>query len=162
MNRIAVALFKTREQAEPIQRRLAQAGFPAKIHEEMWLQKLWYVSKQAAGVWLEVPADQFERVENLLLAWDAAEGALRDAIHCPECKSLLVDFPQFARNSVLTNMAVGLLAEVGLVEKNYYCEHCHYTWPKPRSAPVQNRSHMAPYYFIEDIQAAAPPQSRSK
>ena len=151
MNRIPVALFQNREQAEPIQRRLAEAGFAAEIHEELWLQKLWYVSKRAAGARLEVAAEQFERAEQALLSWDAADGALRDAVHCPECKSLLVDYPQFARNSVLTNMALGLLAEVGLVEKDYYCEHCHYTWPRPRTAPPRPRQHMAPYYFIEGV-----------
>jgi hypothetical protein len=149
MNKIPIALFGSREAAEPIQRRLSQAGFEASIHEEQWFQRLWYVPKAGAGATLEVAADQFERAEAVLLGWDAAEGALREAIHCPECKSLLVDYPQFARNSVMTNMALGLLAEVGLVEKDYYCEHCHFTWPKQRTKPARARTHMAPYYFIE-------------
>jgi hypothetical protein len=152
MNRIAVALFSNRSQAEPVQRCLAQAGIAAEIHEELWLQKLWFVSRQAAGVRLEVAADQFERTEKLLLSWDTPEGVLRQAIRCPECKSLLVDYPQFARHSVVTNVAAGLLAEVGLVEKDYYCEQCHYTWPKEQTSPERKRAHMAPYYFIEGVQ----------
>lgn len=155
MNRIPVALFSDRAEAELIRQRLVQAGVTAEIQEELWLQKLWYVSKRAAGVTLAVAADQFDKAEKLLLAWELAEGALLPAIHCPQCQSMLVDYPQFARNSVLTNVAVGLLAEVGLVEKDYYCEHCHYTWPKERTSPAGNRRHMAPYYFIEGLEEAA-------
>ncbi len=75
-------------------------------------------SREAAGVRVEVSAGQFERAEELLRAWDTPPGTLADAVRCPECKSMLVGYPQFARNSVMTNMAAGLLAEVGLVEKD--------------------------------------------
>jgi hypothetical protein len=151
MNMIPLVLFDTQAQAELLQQRLAKAGITAQIHGELWLQKLWYVSKRAAGVHLEVAADQFDRAEQLLLAWDKGEGLLRGAIRCPECHSFHVDYPQFARNSLLTNLAVGLLAETGLVEKDYYCEHCHYTWPKKGARSSRHRRHLAPYYFIEDV-----------
>ena len=42
-----------------------------------------------------------------------------------------VDFPQFTEKSFITNLAIGLVAGLGLVEKDYYCEHCHCMWPKP-------------------------------
>lgn len=151
MNKIPIALFVNRSEAEPIQRRLAWAGVNAEIQDELLIQKLWFVSKKAAGARLEVAAEHFERAEKLLLTWDVAEGALKDAIRCPECKSFRVDYPQFARNSVMTNMAAGVAAELGLVEKDYYCETCHYTWPKEPNVRARKRPHMAPYYFIEDI-----------
>jgi hypothetical protein len=152
MNTIPVALFKNRSEAEPIKRRLAKVGIPSKIHEELWLQRLWFVSKAAAGVRLEVAVEHFERTEQLLAEWDRQpEQALQQAVHCPACKSLQVDYPQFARNSVTTNVAAGLLAEVGLLERHYYCEHCHYTWPK-ESPPSRPRPHLAPFYFIEGMQ----------
>jgi len=155
MNRIPVALFSSHEQAQPIQQRLVQAGVAAEIHEELGPQRLWFVSKRAAGARLEVAANQFEQAERLLGAWDAANGALVNAIHCPECKSLRVDYPQFARNSLLTNMAAGIVAELGLLEKDYYCEQCHHTWPKESSTIRRNRSHMAPFYFIEHVEPVA-------
>ena len=152
MNTIPVALFRNRLQAEPVQRRLAQAGVQSRIHEELWLQKLWFISKAAAGVRLEVPVEHFERAEELLALWDnQPEAGLQQAVHCPACKSLLVDYPQFARHSVIPNLAAGLLAEVGLLERDYYCEHCHYTWPK-ESAPGKPRQHLAPFYFIEGME----------
>src|SRR5436189_2592098 len=162
MNRIPISLFCDSAGAEPIQRRLAQAGIAAEIHDELRLEKLWFVSKPDCGTRLEVPADQFERAEQMLVAWDAAEDALHDAIHCPECKSLRVDYPQFTRKSLLTNVAMGVAANVGLVEKEYYCEDCHFTWPKEGSKPRRDRPHMAPYYFIDGVEQSGVQHEKSK
>ncbi len=157
-----LALFSSRAKAEPIQQRLAAAGIPGEIHEELRLEKLWFVSRKSAGARIEVPADQFERAENLLLNWDAAEGALRDAIRCPECKSLRVEYPQAAHHSLLTNLGPGLLAQLGLVQRDYYCEDCHYTWPKEGTRARRQRPHEAPYYFIEGVvQPGPPPEQRN-
>jgi transposase-like protein len=105
---------------------------------------------------LEVPSSQFEQAEQLLLDWDSTEGAMREAIRCPECKSLRVDYPQFTRKSLLTNLAVGLAAEVGVVEKQYYCQDCHFTWPREGTKPRRDRQHLAPYYFIEGVEQTEP------
>src|SRR5262249_35547193 len=144
MTRIPIATFASSASAEPLRQRLAEAGVQAEIHDELRLGKLWVVSKPTAGVRIEVPATQIEQTEKLLHDWDAAAGGLRDAIHCPECKSLRVDYPQFTRKSLLTNVAMGLVAELGLIEKEYYCQDCHFTWPKEGSRPRRNRPHMAP------------------
>jgi hypothetical protein len=156
MIRIPVALFSDRTRAESIQKRLCGAGIRAEIHDELRLEKLWFVSKKKeGGLRIEVPADQFEQAEGLLLNWDITEGVMREAIRCPECKSLRVDYPQFTRKSLLTNLAVGLAAEVGVVEKQYYCQDCHFTWPREGTKPRPDRPHLAPYYFIEGVEQTA-------
>ena len=154
MNRITVATFNDRTKAEPLQRRLADNGIKAEIHDELRLEKLWFVSKPTTGARIEVPCDDFEKSEKLLAEWDAKEDALHDAIRCPECKSFRVQYPQFAHKSVIPNVVMGFLASVGRVEKEYYCEDCHFTWPKEGSKPSKLRPHMAPYYFIEGIEQA--------
>lgn len=152
MNIMEIALFPNRSKAEPIQQRLCQAGFDSEVHDDLSLERLWFVLQPEAGARIEVPADQFERAEQFLLDWDAAEGALREAIRCPECGSLRVDYPQFARNSLMTTLAMGVAARFGLVEKDYYCEDCHFTWPKAGTRPRRDRPHMSPYYFIEGVE----------
>jgi len=157
-----IALFNHRAKAEPIQSRLVEAGINAEIHDELRLEKLWLACKDDCGVRLEVPANQFERAEDLLVEWDTKEGALRDAIHCPECGSLRVEYPQYTRKSLLTNLAMGVAANVGLVEKDYYCEECHFTWPKEGTKPRRNRPNMAPYYFIEGVDQSGLQHERSE
>jgi hypothetical protein len=130
MNRVRVALFSNRSGAEPVWELLLHAGIPAEIHNESWLTRLWFVSTARAGVCVDVPVRFAETAEEILLVRNTPEGALRGAIRCPECGSLRVDYPQMAQKSILANIFVGLLAGVGLVEKDYYCEHCHCMWPK--------------------------------
>ncbi|HEV2207938.1 MAG TPA: hypothetical protein VG167_04140 [Verrucomicrobiae bacterium] len=150
MTRMSLALFQERTKAEPICDRLTREGFNPELHDYAPQGALWFTSPRKAGVRLQVPAEQFERAEQFLLDWDAAEGALRDAIRCPQCRSLRVEYPQYAHNSLLTNLAMGASAEVGIIEKDYYCEDCHYTWPKP--GPVRPaQAHSAPDYFLEGV-----------
>jgi hypothetical protein len=151
MNRIRVALFRERGTAEALRQELLQADIPAEVHHEPQVARLWFVSKSAAGVRLEIPAAYWERCTQLFKEWQTVPGILGEAIRCPECRSLRVDFPQFTQKSFLTNVAMGLMAEVGLVEKQYYCEECHYTWSKPPTHPPRPRRHGAPNYFVEDI-----------
>ena len=142
---------------------LVQAGFKARIAEESWFQRLWFVRKAEAGVRVEVPADQRERAEKVLLDADAAEGILREAIRCPECKSLRLQYPQFARHSSLTNVMLGLASALGIVEKEYYCENCHFTWPKEGTRSRRDQPELAPYYFIKGVeQATLPPRPKAE
>ena len=155
MNRIRLALFRDRGAAEPARNGLAQAGIPAEIHDGLQLERLWFVSKSAAGARLEVPAKQLERAMRVLLEQDATQGLLGQAIRCPDCRSLRIDFPQFTRKSFLTNLAIGLMAELRLVEREYYCEDCHCMW-SPQGRRRRERHHLAPNYFVEDIKALTP------
>jgi hypothetical protein len=149
---MSVAIFPKRHLAEPARERLCKANIKAEIHDELRLEKLWNVSKAEAGARLEVACDEFERAYNILQHWDPNEGGLRDAIHCPECKSVRVDYPQFTRKSFLPNLALGTLASLGILEKEYYCQDCHYTWPKEGTKKSLVRPHAAPYYFIEGVE----------
>ena len=150
MTRIRVALFINRAKAEPIRQRLASEGVSAIIHEEPPVGRLWFVSKSAGGVSIEAKVKEFDRAYRLLQEWGAA-GDIEGAIRCPDCQSFRVDYPQFTRKSMLTNVAMGLTAQLGLVPKEYYCEDCHFTWPKEGKKHSAGRPHMAPYYFIEGV-----------
>jgi hypothetical protein len=155
MKTIPVATFNGRHQAEPLQKRLTASGIAAEVHGAPHA-RLWFVSRPRTGVRLEVPASRLERAHQLLLDWHTAEGALREAIRCPECGSLRVDYPQYTEKSLLTNLAMGLAAELRLIAKEYYCQDCHYTWPKEGSKASRLRPHMAPYYFIEGTEQGSP------
>jgi len=161
MERISVAVFPDRAKAEPICRRLAEAGVKPEIHKnELLLEKFWFVPK-THPVRIEVPAGQFESAKKLLLDWEV-QGVMSEAIHCPECKSLRVQYPQFAHKSVIPNVIVGLMATFGQ-EKEFYCEDCHYTWPKEGTKIPKARPHSAPYYFIDGVpQEHAPTDSPRK
>ncbi len=151
MKRIRLAFFENCTVAEPTRQRLVQAGIRAEVHAESRFAQLWFVSRWRAGVRMEVPADQADRATRLLNHWDGCAPWLDYAIRCPECKSFRVHFPQFTEESILTNVTMGLIAQLGFIERQYYCEDCHYMWTRPGSKVTRIRPHLAPDYFLEDL-----------
>ena len=147
-----MVLYRDRAKAQVLQRRLVEAGFDATLNDKPQLRAFWFVSRQNDDVRVEVPCEQFARAENRLVDWSAAEGPLDGAIRCPECGSLRVQYPQYAQNSLLTNLAMGLLAELRALEKQYYCEDCHFSWPRDGYRARRDRPHSAPFYFIEGVE----------
>jgi hypothetical protein len=150
MNWVRVALFLEAPAAELVRDQMLQEGLRARIHREPAVAWLWFVSHRQTGLRLEVPVHDQDSTRLLFRQWDAPEGPLRLAVRCPECHSFRVDFPQFTNKSLLTNLAVGVTCGLGLLE-NFYCEECHCMWRKPSVKTPRTRGHMAPNYFLRDV-----------
>ena len=148
MNMVTVATFNEPAKAEPLKERFAKAGIHAEIQDESKYEWTWFVSKPAAAFRLKVHKRDFEIALRLLSEWDAADGALRDAIRCPQCLHSRIEYPQFTRKFLLPNL-VSLASVVGIIDREFYCQECGYTWPKDIKHPPP-RKHSAPVYFIEE------------
>ncbi len=150
MSWVRIALFMEVRAAEFARRRLVEAGIPAELHHEPAVARLWFVSNRDSGIRLEVRHADSEKAIRLLQ--DSATGPdfLQNAVRCPECGSLRVDYPQFTEKSLLTNVVMGLATEVRLIERDFYCEDCHCLWSKPTLTVRRSRRHLAPNYFLED------------
>jgi len=159
MTKMRVAVFENQAQAETTRECLVRAGIHAELHSGSALAKLWFVPKEQSGFRIEVPAKDAQRARHFLTQWEAEHGSLKGAIHCPDCKSLRIEFPQFTEESLLTNVAMGLMAECRLVEREFYCEDCHCMWAKPQPKPQRARAHTAPNYFLEIAVQASPKAS---
>jgi predicted Zn-ribbon and HTH transcriptional regulator len=158
---VIVATYNEKEKAEPLKNRLVQAGIRAEVHVEAFMERLWYVGKPIAAVHLRVHRPDYEKACVLLDEWDKADGALRDAIRCPECHSSRVEYPQLTRRSVMPNLFGGLAAALHIIPREYYCRTCHFTWPREGQKRSPTRPHMAPYYFIEGIPQTQPQETKA-
>jgi hypothetical protein len=128
MEMVSMLTFDKPEEAEPLKTRLEEAGIKAEIHDERKVQRYWFISKPLAGIGVRVDIHEYERAWKLIREWDAADGALRNAIRCPECGSSRVEYPQFTRKFVSPTI-YALLSVAGLFAKKFYCQECHCTWP---------------------------------
>ena len=155
MKMITLATFDTPAQAEPLKRRLEEAHISPSIHEGGILKHLWFVHRPRAEVRLDVEAKDLRRSRQLLRASETKQGAARKVVHCPECHSSRVEYPQFTRKFFLPNL-IGLLSGLGLVKKKYYCEDCHYTWLPKGQESHDHRTHLAPNYFLEGVSETEP------
>ena len=150
MNMVTVATFNEPARAEPLQQRFEKSGIHAAIHDESKYGWSWFVAKPMAAFRLKVHRKDFETALRLMNEWDAADGAMRDAVRCPQCSHSRIEYPQFTRKFFLPNL-VGLASMLGIFEKEFYCQECGCMWPKEvKTHPP--RKHSAPHYFIEGVQ----------
>jgi hypothetical protein len=134
MEWVNLATFNEVQPAEPLVSRLKDTGIPARIHDEQKLQK-WFLTEPLANIRVQVERHRHEEARRCLDEWHLAEGALREAVHCPECGSADVAYPQFTRKFILPSIGV-FLSTLGFMEKQFYCENCHFTWPVKQKVPA--------------------------
>jgi hypothetical protein len=130
-----IASFNESAPAEEIASRLRDAGYQAEVRDESNEQK-WklYNLHPKAQIRVIVPESQIREAEAKLREWDNADGALSAAVRCPECGSARIEYPQFSRRTIMGAFPAALAA-AGVIERDFYCEACHYTWPAETPVP---------------------------
>jgi hypothetical protein len=131
---ITVATFNDRDTAEAIASRLREAGFSADVYDESNEQK-WKLFNLKPRAHMRVRVHTSEEADALekLKSWDG-DDTLSRAVHCPACGSSRIEFPQFSRRTIMGALPAALAA-TGLIEQEFYCESCHFTWPAEEPKP---------------------------
>src|SRR5687768_11682441 len=121
--------------AEALAARLRAANFHAEVRDDSGEQK-WKLFNlhPRAHMQVVVPEEQHERASAQIQEWDRTDAALAQAVICPECRSTRIEFPQFSRRTVLGALPA-VAAAAGIIEQNFYCEACHFTWPADPPKP---------------------------
>jgi hypothetical protein len=128
MDAITVLTYNEPQDAEEIIQRMGEAGIPATPHDERNLQKFWFISQPLAGIKVRVHKADYQKAKDFLEKLAAEKDLLGNAIHCPECGSSEVDYPQFTRKFILPTF-YAVLCKLGMTRTEFYCSHCHFTWP---------------------------------
>jgi ribosomal protein S27AE len=131
---ITVATFNTRPPADAIATRLREAGFAAEVLDESTEQK-WQLFnlKPRAHLRIRVPLSEEARALEKFREWDG-DAMLAQAVHCPECGSSRIEFPQFSRKTIMGALPAALAA-TGVIDQQFYCGSCHFTWPAEPPKP---------------------------
>jgi hypothetical protein len=134
MNMVTVMTFNDPADAEVLRKRLEDAGIPTHILDERRQQRYRFMAEEIAGIHVQVDRGFFELARPLTEQWEIGAAAAKKAVHCPQCGSSRIEFPQVTRKFLMP-WAYALLCAVGVCEKKFYCEDCHYTWPlHPKTA----------------------------
>jgi predicted RNA-binding Zn-ribbon protein involved in translation (DUF1610 family) len=131
---ITVATFNEKEPADQLAARLGTAGFSAEVQDESNEQK-WKLFNLTprAHLRVRVHSSEEDRALAQIDAWKD-DLVLAAAVHCPECGSSRVEFPQFSRKTLVGALPAALAA-AGVIEQNYYCDSCAFTWPGKTPEP---------------------------
>lgn len=131
-----VASFNTKAPADKLAARLREAGFKADVFDESGEQKWLLLNLEPkAHMRVRVPKEEADRALHTLKEWDAADGAMGEAVRCPQCGSSRIEYPQFSRRTLMSALPAAAAA-AGIIERQYYCEACGNTWDaEPKQAP---------------------------
>jgi uncharacterized protein with PIN domain len=135
---ITVATFHLAGPAERLASRLRSAGFSSSVYDESNEQK-WklFNLKPRAHLRVRVRASEEDAALAQLAEWKN-DSILEDSARCPECGSSRIEFPQFSRRTIMGALPAALAA-TGIIEQEFYCESCHFTWPAEAAAPEEER-----------------------
>lgn len=133
---ITVATFNDQAPAEALKDRFLDAGLHSDLLDESGTQALWGLTTEPkAHMRVRVRKEEYEQAKKLAAEWNEKDGALRDAVKCPQCGSSRIEYPQFSRQAGYS-IAVSALAAAKVVPREYYCEDCQFTWPDKPEAEV--------------------------
>jgi len=132
---MTVATFSEAAPADTLRQRLEAARIPAQLFDEGMTQRIWWlVPRPKAHMRVRVEKERFEEAEALVRRWNEEDGALKDAVVCPECGASRVEYPQYSRRTLMT-FFFGIANLFGYLPRLYFCPVCQYTWspepPKP-------------------------------
>lgn len=114
------------------------------MHDESKIERFLFMSEPLAAIHVEVQPQDYVTARHLVEEWDRTEDSRTQAVHCPQCGSTRVEFPQMTRKFVTTALWM-VLAVVRLVPREYYCQDCHYTWPKTEPREPERDALEFPY-----------------
>ena len=136
---VTIATFNEPAKAKHLKDRLQQQGVKADVHNEGHLQSVAFMSKPQASAKVMVDEKDFVAAHNLMVDWEASDPDLgASAIRCPQCQSPRIEYPQLTRKFLTPGLA-GIMFALGIFQKEFYCQDCHFTWgkdgePLPRPA----------------------------
>jgi hypothetical protein len=131
MSTLTVASFERAAPAERLRERLNAAGLHADVHDESRLQRFWFLARPHAAIRLRVPSTEADAAGRLFEEWQDHDDALQEALRCPQCRSLRIDYPQMTRKFVLPTLVAHVLSLFGVLHHEFYCQVCHFTWRRP-------------------------------
>lgn len=133
-NWATVATYNDATDAERLRSFLAKEGFEAKVYDDRKMQRRWFLARRPHATYQTQVREARHEAATVLLKKHPSQ--LEEAIQCPNCDSLRVQYPQMTRKFILPTLLAHLFVAAGLMEHEYYCEACHHQWKRN---PVRGR-----------------------
>jgi hypothetical protein len=136
---VNVAVFEESNDAQVLEEFFKNKRIEVRTYNDRILQLLLFLCPPRATFRVQVRHGFFKYAIDLLEAEPDVPAILQKAVHCPDCGSLRVEYPQMTRKFFLPTLLLHLGIIFRVIEHECYCENCHYIWnlPKKLASPVQ-------------------------
>ncbi|HEY4416436.1 MAG TPA: hypothetical protein VGO57_12160 [Verrucomicrobiae bacterium] len=132
-----IVLFESEAACRAMEKFLEGKGFEARSYNDRWLQLFLFLCPPRLTYRLQVRADEFQAAVDLLKG--ESTPLLDQAMHCPSCGSLQVNYPQMTRKFFLPTLVLHLGIIFRIIEHQCYCEHCHFMWDHPSKGALNKQ-----------------------
>jgi hypothetical protein len=140
---ITVATFDSADAAEAFRRHLSTKVIHAVVSDERNMQRFWFLAPRHHGVHVRVLPELAPTARIYLRDWEQLMTPGLRAIHCPECSSSRVEYPQLSRQFILPTLMAHIATMLGIQRRRYYCKDCHRSWDETTEAANKTRPRLA-------------------
>jgi hypothetical protein len=133
---VDVAVFEKLEAGKALEVFLKDKGLEARTYDDKLFRYFLFLRAPHVTYRVQVRGKYFDGVTELLRS--KAPEVLDQALHCPACGSLRLNYPQMTRRFILPTFLLHLGIIFRVIEHECYCEHCHEMWTLPiKDAPAR-------------------------
>jgi hypothetical protein len=138
-----VAVFEKSNEAQVLEAFFKNKRFETRTYNDKILRLFLFLCPPRATFRVQVRHGFYKFAMDLLEADPRMPAILQRAIHCPDCGSLRVEYPQMTRKFILPTLLLHLGIIFRVIEHECYCENCHCIWnlPAKLASPVQRQHH---------------------
>ena len=141
-----VAVFENLVAGRALQAFLESVGLATRIYDDKFFRYCLFLRPPQQTYRIQVKADCLAGVEELLHA--KAPDVVDQALHCPSCGSLRVNYPQMTRKFILPTIILNLGIIFRVLEHVCYCENCHEMWCLSGGIPAGRKARIVkPFPF---------------
>jgi hypothetical protein len=140
-----VAVFERLTDGRVLEAFLRDAGLEARIYDDKLFRYFLFLRLPRVTWRLQVRQNHFQEAIRQLEAKPPA--VLGQALHCPACGSVRVNYPQMTRKFVLPTVLLHLGIIFRVIEHQCYCEHCHEMWTLPVEKAMIRKPRAKPFPF---------------
>jgi hypothetical protein len=135
-----VAVFEDATDGRVLESFLRNMGYAARTYDDKLFRYFLFLRPPRVTWRVQVRGDDHADAMRRLQARPPA--VLNEALHCPACGSLRVNYPQMTRKFILPTVLLHLGIIFRIIGHECYCEHCHEMWnlPEKNFASRQGRA----------------------
>ncbi|HTV76046.1 MAG TPA: hypothetical protein VMD57_03530 [Candidatus Baltobacteraceae bacterium] len=131
-----VAVFEKLSDAKVLEKFLTDHRLEARAYDDKVFRYFLFLRPPTVTYRVQVRANAFRAAVELL--GRDAPAILEQALHCPSCGSLQVNYPQMTRKFIMPTVLLHIGIIFRALDHECYCESCHHVWnlPKDEAAGV--------------------------
>ena len=131
-----IAVFEESNEAQVLEAFFRNKGIDARTYNDKILRLFLFLRPPRMTFRVQVRHGFFKYAMDLLETESSVSALLQKAIHCPDCASLHVEYPQMTRKFFLPTLLLHLGIIFRVIKHECYCENCHCIWNLPERLPA--------------------------